>query len=373
MDEARDRLIDILLSEQLGGEHPPDLTERIVARAFPHRPFAYRRLLVAASVLLALGFTWWLWPRYPEPKASGDYELVSGDRVQRGAVLRTRDKTAALVLGGYSEVEIKPHTTLRIGGDKYAESISLEGGEVSCGVDRGKGTFSVQTALGGVSVAGTQFGVRLVEEKGAGGVAEKWVRVRVVEGTVLLTGAWGDIRLAGGEETTFQALGDRKPEPRGGTVIGSVTAKLEAWIDVKGDGEEKARRYVPRWVGGGGDGGLDKDMIRIIDRTPVGARVKLEWRFEERPRAVKLDVLQAPEADQRSQTTGILTAKGGTEFIEVRGEGDERPQRYLLHQGGTPELRQAIRETPVGSRVQIEWIFAERLRVIKLTPLNLPK
>src|SRR5262245_13691328 len=38
-------------------------------------------------------------------------------------------------------------------------------------------------------------------------------------------------------------------ESRKGAVTGVVTAKGETWIEVKGDGEKKARRYVPHWRG----------------------------------------------------------------------------------------------------------------------------
>jgi len=90
---------------------------------------------------------------------------------------------------------------------------------------------------------------------------------------------------------------DKKPpEKKGGTVTGLVTAKEKNWIEVKADGEEKGRRYVPRWVGGAPDkgGGPDKKMVQAIGEVKVGSRVKLEWEFEERARVVKIDVLKAP-------------------------------------------------------------------------------
>src|SRR5262245_41673530 len=59
---------------------------------------------------------------------------------------------------------------------------------------------------------------------------------------------------------------DKKDEPRKGTVTGMVTAKGDNWIEVKADGEEKARRYVPHWRGGlpKDGGGPDKDMVAKI-------------------------------------------------------------------------------------------------------------
>jgi ferric-dicitrate binding protein FerR (iron transport regulator) len=298
MDEPRERLIDILLREQLGGEPPPDLTIKILARAFPSRRPWLRPALMAASVLLAVGIlTWWFWPRYPEPRATGSFEVVGGGKIQRGALVRTKDKTAALELGGYSRVEMKPGSTVRIEGEKYAESVALETGEVNCGVDSGIGSFGVKTTMGKVTVRGTEFTVRVAEEKTV-------VIVRVTGGAVALGGEWGDARFSAGEEQLYVFGKDKKPEARSGTLFGTVTAKAEGWIEVKAASDEKTRRYTPVWVGGE-RAGLDQTMIQTIARTPVGSRVKLEWKTEERPRVTKLEVVQAPDGkdgDKKSKT-----------------------------------------------------------------------
>jgi hypothetical protein len=83
-------------------------------------------------------------------------------------------------------------------------------------------------------------------------------------------------------------------EGKKGTVTGVVTAKGDNWIEVKADGEEKARRYVPHWKGGlpKDGGGPDKEMIAKIKETPVKARVQIEWSFQERPRVDKIEVLK---------------------------------------------------------------------------------
>jgi hypothetical protein len=89
--------------------------------------------------------------------------------------------------------------------------------------------------------------------------------------------------------------GDKKDEKdRKGTVTGVVTAKGDNWIEVKADGEEKARRYVPHWKGGQpkDGGGPDKEMVAQIKKTELKARVRVEWEFEERARVVKLEVLK---------------------------------------------------------------------------------
>jgi len=91
---------------------------------------------------------------------------------------------------------------------------------------------------------------------------------------------------------------EKKDEARKGTVTGIVTAKGDNFIEIKADGEEKARRYVPHWRGGAPaqGGGPDKDMVAKIKETPVKARVRIEWVFEERPRVEKIEVLKKPDA-----------------------------------------------------------------------------
>ena len=97
--------------------------------------------------------------------------------------------------------------------------------------------------------------------------------------------------------TTAGRADDARKSPdegKKGTVTGVVTARGEAGIELKADGEEKARRYVPHWKGGlpKDGGGPDKEMVAKIKEVPVKARVRLEWSFEERPRVEKIEVLK---------------------------------------------------------------------------------
>jgi hypothetical protein len=89
---------------------------------------------------------------------------------------------------------------------------------------------------------------------------------------------------------------EKKEETRKGTVTGVVSAKGDNWIEVKADGEEKARRYVPHWKGGlpKDGGGPDKEMVAEIKKTPLNSRVKIDWEFEERARVVKIEILKKP-------------------------------------------------------------------------------
>lgn len=102
--------------------------------------------------------------------------------------------------------------------------------------------------------------------------------------------------LLGGTVLSAAAADKKEPARRSGRVVGQVTAKAKNWVEVKADGEEKARRYFPRWIGGAprDGGGFDKKTLETIARLKVGSRVRLEWEFEERPRVVKVEVLKQP-------------------------------------------------------------------------------
>lgn len=174
-----------------------------------------------------------------------------------------------------------------------------------------------------------------------------------------------------------------KPPHRKGTVVGVVTAKGDNWIEVRADGEEKARRYVPHWRGGTpaqGDG-FDKEMLAHIRATPVGSRVRLEWEFEERPRVVKLEILKKADSPHHSQgkpeatgvspsgqrsgkVTGTICSKkeqGKNVVIEVLAPGEEKPRAYFVQfdpklQAPIPEMLAAVRAAPVGAKVHLEWV-----------------
>lgn len=120
--------------------------------------------------------------------------------------------------------------------------------------------------------------------------------VRALAITALLGGAWACLGAATLEGA--QAKEEKKdPKKRGGTVIGELTGKGDNYIEVKADGEEKARRYVPHWVGGvpAKGGGFDKKILQKFRELKVGSRVRLEWVFEERPRVVSLELLKGPD------------------------------------------------------------------------------
>jgi hypothetical protein len=63
-----------------------------------------------------------------------------------------------------------------------------------------------------------------------------------------------------------------------GTVLGTVSAKGPAWIEVQGQTGRTAR-YIPKWVGGmpQAGGGPEARIVQAIGRLNVGDRVLIKW------------------------------------------------------------------------------------------------
>src|SRR5438552_15394484 len=116
---------------------------------------------------------------------------------------------------------------------------------------------------------------------------------RLLLAALLAAGLTG---LAAAQEKKDQKKDDPNAEKeRKGTVVGVVAAKGDNWIEVKADGEEKARRYMRH----GGNPGTDKATLELMVKVPIGSRVRLEWIFAERARVMKLEVLQAAKGDEK--------------------------------------------------------------------------
>jgi hypothetical protein len=240
VSQPNDRLIHILLLEELGGQAPPDLADRVLQRTL-NAPRRRLRLWVpaaaAAAVILAIGglaiFGPW---SYPSPTANGNYSVVEGGGLRRGAVICTQDAAAEVVLGGYCRVDLGPQTRLRLQGRDRAEEVFLETGSALCEVDRNIGTFVVRTEVGTVSVTGTKFTVRILESEGDPRMCTKRMAVKVLVGAVLLSGAWGNVALSAGNDTMVVAA-----PPQANLAQMSTTARVTITGMSKALGDPKAK------------------------------------------------------------------------------------------------------------------------------------
>jgi hypothetical protein len=191
-----DRLIDVLLAEELGGRRPADLTGRVLARAFPPR----RRLLVrcvcaaaAAAALLAI-FFW---------RASGGPGGPLETTTECGTVFAYPIDAKVEFLGPRDDAEA---------------AVRLTQGEISVRAAKaaaGRRSVLVETPLGEVVTLGTVFSVRYSGKRVWGntaeGEAEMSLRemgaitlavlfVSVSEGAVQVSGPFGTREVCAGEE-----------------------------------------------------------------------------------------------------------------------------------------------------------------------------
>lgn len=219
-----DRLTETCLGEGLGGEGPPDLSGRILARAGrPRRPLVFR-WAAAAAALFAVGLLWMSWPRetvelvapptaYAAPAASGDYRIEGDGKIRRGAVVLTDEGTATLSMGGYAYVTMKPESSVQVAGEQNAEGIVLTRGEVECEVDAdAEKLFTVRTEFGTVSVVGTHFTVQLTGEETE--MNGRKMLVKVLAGAVLVTGLNGGQSIVNAAERRTWGRGARQAMTR---------------------------------------------------------------------------------------------------------------------------------------------------------------
>ena len=145
--------------------------EHVRRRRAPDR----RLWLLAASVLLALGLGWWLWPAPSPPVAhvEGTSGTEEGAVFAPGTLVVTDEDPLALSLGGGASLRLDAGSNVRV---VSASVIELRRGAVYLDSE-GAGNIAVQTPFGTVQEVGTQFEVRLLDSA---------LRVRVREGAVLL-------------------------------------------------------------------------------------------------------------------------------------------------------------------------------------------
>ena len=333
--ERVDRLIHVLLREQLGGQAPPDLTDRVLQAP----GLAWNRLrwrmpaLAAAAVLLVGGLIWIVaagW--YPSPQVSGDWRLVEGEKFERGATIASGKDEARLRIGGYCDIRLEKGSTMKWQGQKRAEEVFLDKGSVTCEVDRNVGTFTVQSDVGSVEVTGTKFSVRILAYKTSQKTFPKRMLVKVLAGSVLVSGDWGQTRVEAPQEKMFGLAWstsgtttrptDRSGKPPttsttrnattnpsgskpvdklpasfkegdAGVCYGTVVEHGQGFVTVQ-TSERPPRKldFYLRWVSGGAAGGTgpDLEIKKKMEDLKPGQKVRIQWVYQERLRVVSLVV-----------------------------------------------------------------------------------
>jgi hypothetical protein len=309
----------------------------------------------AAAVVVAVMLCFYLMGEgYPSPTAAGFYEVKGANKVERGAVIETRDKEAELSMGNYCRVELKPESSVKIEGKEYAEKIYLERGQVVCDIESKIGTFYVETEAGTVSVKGTKFIVKYLE-KGDENMNAKQMFVKVLVGAVLLSGAWGSMPLAAGDEAVVPE--EKKvslPESLygfSGMVRGVVVEKgnnnftfkvgklLKVWKENKaGDPKAIVGRTVrvgPRWVkderGKWRKVGTHVAFIRSLE---AGQEMTLEIKHAERDMFAILELSEEQRKNIKHHREGDADRKPGE---GDRGGKHDEEGRDIRHEEGKKE------------------------------------
>ena len=187
------------------------------------------------------------------------------------------------------------------------------------------------------------------------------------------------IKNTGGKDAVVKEADNFKDGDEGmfaGTVLdndkGSVT------IQTNEDTPRKLK-FAPQWVGGNTDegGGLDQAMQKTMAKLKPGQKVQIKWAFQERLHAVSITVngntsdkpAAEPKAGDSGTYTGTLIQKDDTS-ITVKIEGDNPQNLKFIPKENDKNMLTTFRSVDVGTKVQVQWVSDEHLRVTKLTKLK---
>jgi hypothetical protein len=178
-------------------------------------------------------------------------------------------------------------------------------------------------------------------------------------------GDWGE------RETTEH---NPKSEGTKGELTGLLVARGDSWIEVKADGSDKIKRYIPHWRGGMPDagGGPDRDMLDNIAVLVTGNRVKLSWSFEEHLRIENVKMIEVK--DKKGNDHGVITARGEV-WVEIKSNNGGVNERFSVRMvnggpenGGSfdKETMQQMSKLKLGDKIAVQWEYDERKRISKI-------
>jgi hypothetical protein len=146
------------------------------------------------------------------------------------------------------------------------------------------------------------------------------------------------------------------------------SSKLGLWVNVQTDMEKKIGKIL-----------VPNELVEAASHLYTPNRVKVEWTKAEGsdyPTATAVHNLRP--AENEGTITGKVVAKSDDKWIEIK-QTDGPLRRYIPSwTGGHPNqggglnfvAQKLIRESKLGSKVQVEWIWDERVRLINLLPIN---
>lgn len=157
---------------------------------------------------------------------------------------------------------------------------------------------------------------------------------------------------------------------KSGVLEGILSAKGEAWIDVREDGG-LLDRYLAPWSGESParGGGFDSKTLGEFKELIVGNRVYLDWFWDGHLRVRK--VREIKPSKKAGFFTGMLINKGD-QWIEVEGTDNPTPWRfYARWVGGLPEeggryhsrTLEFFENFEISNQVRFYWTYDHRPRI----------
>jgi ferric-dicitrate binding protein FerR (iron transport regulator) len=198
----------------------------------PHRHWLPVGWSVAAAVLLVVGMSMFAWftrsdPAPPATPVASINTVLAGEVRIDGVALQqlpeekwfevVGDAPAVIRLADGSQAEVAPASKAMIHGrrDGVREAVELERGGGQFKVKPGSAAFRVETAVGNVTVLGTEFSVKL-DSRGKGESKRNKVRttltVAVTEGSVKVESLGKSYVVTAPEQRTFPEITRKEKE-----------------------------------------------------------------------------------------------------------------------------------------------------------------
>jgi hypothetical protein len=162
-----------------------------------------------------------------------------------------------------------------------------------------------------------------------------------------------------------------------GTFAGTVLENSSASVTIRTDEDSPRKlKFAPQWIGGSPaeGGGLDQAMQKIMEKLKPGQKVQVKWLYQERLHAVSITpsggASEKPASEskdaQSSTYTGTLIQKND-DSITVKIDGDNPQTLKFIPKENDKDMLTTFRNIDVGTKVQVQWVSDEHLRVVKLT------
>ncbi len=164
----------------------------------------------------------------------------------------------------------------------------------------------------------------------------------------------------------------KKKQEKSGFTTGIIVAKEGSTVEIRKDGEDTARRYLPPWKGGKPEdgGGFDEDIVAKIEDIPAGNRIFFSWAQDEQLRLTDIQLL-AP-AEKSGIDKGKLAAKGDSFFIISIDNGTSEYYAFKDAKAGTG-VAGKLADVEIGAKINVKWSYGERKNALDISFEPIPE